>query len=395
MARVESDQTRVLVVGAGFAGGVYARELAERGFYVVVIDKRNHIAGNAFDEVIGGIRVHRYGPHLFHTDNETVVGWLSRFTEWLPYEHRVRARLSDGRLVPLPINRTTVADTLGVGIPNDKDLEEILQAICIPHKELCSAKNYLESKIGVALTETFFGRYTNKMWGRPLDRIPPSVVKRVGIRLGLDDRYFSDKFQAIPKRGYTKLFENIFDHDNISLQLGRAFDRRMERDFAHVFNSMAIDEYFEFELGHLPYRSIRFHNKYSESDTSRGCVVINYTDKSAFTRETHWHNIPGAGSGERYIVTIEEPCSYDENSFERYYPMRTLDGSAERAYEEYNKMAKAISDKITFIGRCGTYRYLDMHQVVNQSLSHVQRWATKMLRDGCIKVDWEKNDGEL
>ncbi|WP_065323916.1 FAD-dependent oxidoreductase [Tritonibacter mobilis] len=360
---------KILIVGAGFSGAVYARECAEAGHQVSIIDQRNHIAGNAYDHTVEGVRIHKYGPHLFHTSNERVVEWLSQFTEWVNYSHKVRALMEDGRLVPFPVNRETVQQVIGTTI----DALPIDPQIATSAED---AHTYLISQIGDELTELFFQRYTQKMWGMSLSEMSADVVRRVKIRTDCEDRYFpNDRFQAMPKDGYTAIFEKIFDHLNISVQLGVPFDKSMEAEYDYVFNSMAIDEYFDYVHGRLPYRSIRFHHHISDDDQSRGQVTINYTDTAPFTRETHWHNIPQhrVHLG-RYIRTVEEPCSYEDNNFERYYPVKTSDNRYAAIYKKYQEQAIGISDRLEFIGRCGTYQYLDMHQVIMQSLHGVRKW---------------------
>ncbi|MDJ0826169.1 MAG: FAD-dependent oxidoreductase [Rhodobacter sp.] len=360
---------KILVVGAGFSGAVYARELAETGHDVTVIDRRDHIAGNAYDHLVDGVRIHKYGPHLFHTSNERVVKWLSRFTDWEPYVHKVRARLESGDLVPFPVNRETVLHVMGEGpetLPQNMDAAAKAK----------DARTYLISQIGDQLTELFFERYTEKMWGISLSDMSADVVRRVKIRTDDEDRYFpGDTFQAMPANGYTAVFEAILDHRNISVRLNTRFDKAMESKFDHVFNSMAIDEYFDYAFGPLPYRSIRFHHHMTDEDRSQGHVTINYTDRSKFTRETHWHNIPAhrVAPG-RYVRTVEEPCSYEDNDYERYYPVKTSDGRYVEVYRKYQAEAEKLAHRLHFIGRCGTYQYLDMHQVIMQSLQGVRKF---------------------
>jgi len=359
----------ILIIGAGFSGAVHARECADAGHKVTVIDRRPHIAGNAYDHILNGVRVHKYGPHLFHTSNMRVVEWLSRFTEWAPYMHKVKAKLEDGRLVPFPVNRETVQIVTG------SDLETLPQ-----DKETASkasnARNYLVALIGEELTELFFQRYTEKMWGMSLKKMSSEVVRRVKIRTDDEDRYFpNDKFQALPTEGYTAIFEKILNHEKISVKINTKFNKSMEDNYDFIFNSMAIDEYFNYVFGRLPYRSIRFHTEVLEGDMSDGCVTINYTNKGPFTRETHWQNLPMHQVNlDSYVRTIEEPCSYEDNNFERYYPVKTYDNEFGKVYERYKEKASLIANRMKFIGRCGTYQYLDMDQVISQSLLSARKW---------------------
>jgi UDP-galactopyranose mutase len=363
-----------LVVGAGFAGAVYARTLADAGYNVTVIDKRDHIGGNAYDYVDeNGVRVHRYGPHLFHTNNEGVVTWLQRFTDWLPYEHRVKALLPDGRPVPLPINRDTINAVFGKTLEDDRQTEAFLISCAENVAEPKNAGDYLKSKIGTRLTDLFFRPYTKKMWNLDLEDLSPSVVKRIPLRTDLDDRYFpNDRFQCLPAKGYTAVFESILSHPNIHLKLSTVFTHEMESSFDHCFNSMPIDEYFDFALGELPYRSIRFHAQTRDAATIPAWGVSNYTDMGPFTRETYWQSLPGhrVSPGLLTTVTVEEPCDYRENGHERYYPVKTADDRYGLVYKKYQELARE-KNEVTFIGRCGTYQYLDMDQVINQSLHGV------------------------
>jgi len=369
---------QILVVGAGFAGATYARELAEHGHSVSVIDRRHHVAGNAFDETVAdGTRVHRYGPHLFHTNNARVVTWLRRFGAFVPYAHKVTALLPDGGLVPLPVNRVTVSRVFDVALPSAAETERFLAAIAVPCAVPRNAAEYLASRIGTVLTDLFFRPYTRKMWAQELEDMDPAVVRRIPVRLDDEDRYFpSDAFQIMPRDGYGRVVGNILDHPNIGVRVGIAFDRAMLADFDFCFNSMPIDEYFDYALGPLPYRSIRFHHRQEPPDYQLGeTSVVNFTDAGPFTRQTDWARLPGhrAGGGSVRTVTLEEPCDYADNAFERYYPVKTHDGRNDRLYEGYKALAD--SEKLVrFIGRCGTYQYLDMDQVINQSLQGAAAW---------------------
>ena len=322
-----------LVVGAGLSGATVARELADAGHRVTVIDRRGHVAGNAYDYVgTHGIKIHLYGPHLFHTNNKEVFDYLSRFTEWTPYLHKVKALLADGRHVTLPVNRET--------------------------KEIVGEENVLD---------IFFRPYTKKMWGKELDELDPSIINRVPIRDDDNELYFpNDEYQAMPTEGYTKMVENMLDHENIIVHLDAKFQKHMEDNFDHVFNSMPIDEYYNFQFGELPYRSIKFHHHKIEMPLALPTTTVNFTHDGPYTRVTEWKHIPGHGDNPySTVLTFEEPCDYKDNNMERYYPVKDVDGKNREIYEQY----KAINNpKVTFIGRCGLYAYLDMHQAVNSAL---------------------------
>jgi len=370
---------RVLVVGAGFAGATHAREIAERGIDVHVIDRRPHIAGNAYDTTdTNGVRVHAYGPHLFHTNNEEVVRWLARFGDWIGYRHRVEALLPDGHTcVPLPINRRTVNAVFGVNLAGGDDVRAFLATQAEPIAAPRNAAEYLAAQIGTTLRDLFFRPYTRKMWDLDLEDLDADVVRRIPLRHDDSDAYFPNhRFQLLPRQGYTAMVAAILDHPRIRVQTGIAFDKAMERDFAWVFNSMPIDEYFASALGPLPYRSIRFHHDTQPQDQGLGAApVVNFTDSGPITRQTRWDRLPRHRVTEtgRATVTREEPCDYRDNNEERYYPIKTSDGRHQATYRRYRRLA-AANPRMRFIGRCGTYQYLDMHQVINQSLAHARAW---------------------
>ncbi|MEY2794176.1 MAG: hypothetical protein RJA76_2168 [Bacteroidota bacterium] len=332
---------KILIVGAGFSGAVIGRKLAEAGFFVHIIDKRSHIAGNAFDYVNDkGILIHQYGPHLFHTSNQAVVDFLSNFTEWIPYQHKVKAMLSDGKLVTLPVNLETIE-----AVGEDQ------------------------------VIETFVRPYSEKMWGISLEEISPDIINRVPIRRDKNDLYFpNDTFQHMPKKGYTEMFKNMLDHPNIHVELNKEFSKNMESSYFHIFNSMPIDEYYEFQFGPLPYRSLKFHHMDLPVPKLFPVVQVNFTNKGPYTRIVEWKNIPNSGQNELFTsVTYEEPCSYTENNNERFYPVKDSSG---KNYQLYLKYVSIDNPSMTFIGRLGQYVYLDMHQVVNSSL-HI---ASKFLK---------------
>jgi len=329
----------ILIVGAGFSGAVIARELAEAGHRVTVIDQRNHIGGNAYDYDHEGIRIHKYGPHLFHTNNKEVVDWLSQFTEWVDYKHKVKAQLADGTYVTLPVNKET--------------------------KEIVGEENILD---------TFFRPYTLKMWGKTLDELDPSIINRIPTRDDDNELYFpNDEYQMMPKDGYTKLFERIFKHKYIKVFTGTKFSTSMEKKYDHIFNSMPIDQYFNYKHGELPYRSIKFHHKTVPMARVLPTATVNFTHDGPYTRVTEWKNIPNHGKDPKQtIITYEEPCDYKDNNYERYYPVKDVDGVNRETYKKYKEMVD--TDRMTFIGRCGMYVYVDMHQAISSALATAKRF---------------------
>lgn len=374
---VKAMQKRILIVGIGFAGAVHARTLAAAGMNVHLIDRRSHIGGNAYDYVDkNGIRIHAYGPHLFHTKNERVLQWIRQFADFVLYTHRVRALLPNGNYAPLPINLDTVNMVLGADCETAEDVNELLAKVAIPIEAPRNAGEYLYSRIGLKLTDLFFRPYTRKMWSLDLEDMSAAVVARIPIRASRLDTYFpDDEVQILPRRGYTELFRSILDHPRITVDLNISFEKTLLRDFDYCFNSMAIDEYFDLRLGELPYRSIRFHTRTIASQGNRGWAVTNFTDFRPFTRETAWHELPFHKAEDSSVETrtVEEPCDYKENSYERYYPVRTADERYQKIYKKYRELATREAN-VQFIGRCGTYQYLDMDQVINQSLASAERW---------------------
>ena len=318
-------KSNILVVGTGFSGSVIARELADKGYNVTIIDRRSHIGGNCFDEMVNGVRVHKYGPHLFHTNNAKVVNWLSRFTEWVEYKHKVKAYYN-GEFLTLPPNQHT------------------------------------QNVLGDRLFDVLYAPYTLKMWGTL--EVDKKILDRVKVRDDDNELYFpNDFYQYLPKDGYTKVFENILNHPNITVQLNTVYNKNLESQYDRVFNSMAIDEYNDYCYGELPYRSIKFHHT-DTIDFKMPTAVVNFTDNSKFTRVTNWSMLPSHGSGELY--TLEEPCDYKENNLERYYPVKDVDNINKVGYNKYKSIH---NNKVTFIGRCGLYTYLDMDMAIASSLS--------------------------
>ena len=328
-----------LVVGAGFAGAVIAHELANDGHQVTLIDERDHIGGNAYYYTNEhGIRIHKYGPHIFHTSNEKVYDWITQFGEWVEYKHKVKAQLSNGEYVTLPVNKLT--------------------------KEIVGEENILD---------IFYRPYTKKMWDKEIEELDPNILKRVAVRDDDNEYYFpKDIYQIMPKDGYTKVFEKILDHQNIVVKLNTPFHKDMESDYQHVFNSMPIDVYYDYRFGELPYRSLKFHNVNLPMVRALPASVVNFTNNSPYTRIAEWKNFPEHGSNDKWTtLTYEEPCDYIDNDYQRYYPVKDIDGINQTIYKTYKEIENT---KVTFIGRCGMYVYIDMHQAVMSSLAIVKRF---------------------
>lgn len=367
----------VLVVGAGFAGATIARILAENGIPIHLIDKRDHIGGNAFDELNEqSERIHRYGPHLLHGNkNSEAVAFLSRFCCWTPYEHRVRALLPSEETTPLPVNRTTLEDIFNIQLSNDNETKNFLDSLRQTNTNPTNSDQLFLANVGEKLANLFFRPYTRKMWGVDASELAIGIGARLPVRTTRDDRYFTDTFQALPSHGYTSLFEQLLDHPLIQVELQRTFCKTMEQRYEHCFLSVPIDQYFDHCFGRLPYRSILFHQ--SSTNSQQSAPVINFTDHGRFTRVTQWSllpNSPGTKTGP-FQITFEEPCSIEKNPGEYYYPVKTK--NSEQLLKRYQTLA-AAKDNITFCGRTGLFRYIDMLPAVSLHLSIARNYIAQM-----------------
>ena len=352
-----------LVVGAGFAGSVLAERLASSGHKVLVVDRRPHIAGNAYDRMDeAGVLMHQYGPHIFHTNSAEVFDYLSRFTEWRLYEHRVLAQVGD-KLVPMPINRTTLNALYGVDLQSDEQAEAFLASRAEPVEKIRSSEDVVISAVGRELYETFFRGYTRKQWGLDPSELDKSVTARVPTRTNIDDRYFTDTFQAMPLHGYTKMFENMLDHPNIQVETGVEY-RDVVDEVVHdrlVFTG-PIDEFFDHRYGKLPYRSLRFRHETLDQPNFQPVATVNYPDEATpYTRITEYKHLTGQ-SHPRTTVTYEYPAAEGDP----YYPIPRAENQA--LFKKYEALALARPD-VAFVGRLATYRYYNMDQVVGQALT--------------------------
>lgn len=352
-----------LVVGAGFAGSVMAERLANGlGARVLLIDKRSHIGGNAFDCYdSNGILIHQYGPHIFHTNSERIFKYLSRFTQWRPYEHRVLAAV-DGQLLPIPINRTTINRLYGLNLQHADEVERFFAERAERIDEVRTSEDVVVSRVGRDLYEKFFSGYTLKQWGIPASQLDKSVTSRVPTRTDTDDRYFNDTFQAMPAAGYTRMFEHMVRHPNIKIMLNTSLnDIRDVIPHRRLVFTGPIDEFFEFRYGRLPYRSLRFEHVASNEEWHQPVAVVNYPRDQAYTRVTEYKHLTGQ-QHPRTSLTYEYPC--DEG--DPYYPVPRA--CNQEQFKLYERLARKRSD-VTFIGRLATYRYYNMDQVVGQALS--------------------------
>jgi len=360
------QSSHVLIAGAGYAGSVMARELADAGRTVLVIDKRPHIAGNAFDELDAhGVLVHRYGPHIFHTNAERISAWLSRFTEWRPYEHRVRG-VVDGALYPFPINRDTLNRLYGLDL-DEAGAAAFFERVREPREPVLTSEDVVLNSVGRDLYEKFFLNYTRKQWGLDPSQLKAGVAARIPVRTNTDDRYFTDEFQAMPLHGYTKMFEAMLDHPNISVELGVDFaDVRKRGGFDHIVYTGPIDAYFDYCYGHLPYRSLRFeHEHLPDVAQFQETGTVNYPNDNAYTRITEFKHLTGQQHAGTSIVR-----EYPQADGDPYYPVPRAENEA--LFKRYEGLAEKESG-VTFVGRLAQYRYYNMDQVVGAALAAAKR----------------------
>ena len=360
-----------LIVGAGFAGSVIAERLAAGlGKSVLLIDRREHIAGNAYDCAdAAGVMIHRYGPHIFHTNAERIVDYLSRFTDWRPYEHRVLAQV-DEHLVPIPINLTTLNRLFGLSM-DEAQAQAFLAARAEPVADIRTSEDVVINQIGRELYEKFFRGYTRKQWGLDPSELDKSVTSRVPTRTNEDDRYFTDTFQAMPLQGYTRMFERMLDHPQIDVLLATDFDAVRDRvQYKALIYCGPIDEFFDFCYGKLPYRSLRFQHETLPQSQLQDVAVVNFPDPAVpYTRITEYKHLTGQVHAHTSI-SYEFPCAEGDP----YYPIPRPENAD--LYRRYSALADATPG-VTFLGRLGTYKYYNMDQVVGQALALYQRIERK------------------
>lgn len=354
----------VLVVGAGFAGCVIAERFADSGKSVLVIDKRAHIGGNAYDQKDdAGVLIHAYGPHIFHTNARSVVEYLSRFTDWRPYEHRVLASV-EGRLYPIPINRTTINQLYGLSL-DEAGVAAYLEKVRDRRDRIESSEDIVLNSVGRDLCDKFFRNYTRKQWNLDLSQLSPGVAGRIPVRTNDDDRYFTDEFQKMPADGYTAMFARMLDHPGIRVELGVSFqEMRAQVNAEMVFYSGPVDEYFGFCFGELPYRSLRFEHQHLAGVLQHQPVgTVNYPNDFDFTRITEFKHLTGQAHPGTSIVR-----EFPQTQGDPYYPILTT--ANQELYRKYKKLAEAETN-VRFVGRLAEYRYYNMDQVVAAALKAV------------------------
>jgi UDP-galactopyranose mutase len=368
-----------LVVGAGFAGATIAERLASHADKKVIIcDKRAHIGGNAYDHYDeAGILVHRYGPHIFHTNSRDVYAYLSRFTEWRPYQHRVLASV-DGQLLPIPINLDTVNRMYGTSYTSF-ELEQFFRSVAEPVAQVRTSEDVIVSKVGRELYEKFFRNYTRKQWGLDPSELDASVTARVPVRTNRDDRYFTDEYQVMPLHGFTRMFERMLTHPNINILLNADY-REVQRCIPHreVIYTGPVDEFFDYRYGKLPYRSLEFRFETRNVPVAQAGAVVNFPNENAYTRVTEFKYLTGQEHPKTTLV-----YEYATAEGDPYYPVPRPDNAA--LYKKYQDLADA-TPRVHFLGRLGTYKYYNMDQVVAQALTLYSRLAGVSRRDMVVSA---------
>jgi UDP-galactopyranose mutase len=351
-----------LIVGAGFAGSVLAERLATiSDKKVLIIDQRTHIGGNAFDYYNEeGILVHKYGPHIFHTNSREVFEYLGKFTSWKPYEHRVLASV-DGQLVPIPINLNTINQLYELKLSADQ-LQEYFNSKAIKRSPVLTSEDVVISTVGKELYEKFFKGYTKKQWNLDPSELDASVTARVPTRTNKDNRYFTDTYQAMPAEGYTKMFEKMLAHPNIKIMLNTDYKEIINTiPFKSMIYTGPVDRYFDYCYGKLPYRSLDFRFDTVESERFQQTGTVNYPNEHAYTRITEFKWLTGQRHHKTTIV-----YEYPQDGGDPYYPIPTKENAA--LYKKYELLAESTPN-VYFTGRLATYKYYNMDQVVAQSLT--------------------------
>ena len=355
-----------LVVGAGFTGVTIAERLAsDAGKKVLVCDRRPHIGGNAYDHYdAAGILVHKYGPHIFHTNSREVYEYLSQFTEWRPYQHRVLACV-DGQFLPMPINLTTVNRLYGTSFTSFQ-LEEFFRSVAEPRAPIRTSEDVIVSRVGRELYEKFFQNYTRKQWGLDPSQLDAAVTSRVPVRTNLDDRYFTDTYQVMPLHGYSRMFERMVAHPRIMVLLNAEY-REVRKMIPHkeVIFTGPIDEFFDYRFGKLPYRSLDFKFETRDVPVAQEAPVINYPNENAFTRVTEFKYLTGQEHSKTTLV-----YEFPRAEGDPYYPIPRAEN--QQIYRKYQALAAETGD-VHFLGRLGTYRYYNMDQCVAQALAYYRK----------------------
>lgn len=371
-----------IVVGSGFAGSVFARKMAEAGKRVLILEKRSHIGGNMYEDYSqNNIRVHTYGPHIFHTNDKNVFNFIQQFSEWYPYKHKVLGKIDD-QLVPIPFNFTSIK-RLFPPIKANSIIRELTTCYGLNSKvsifDLLNSSNTIVNTFGEYVFTKVFVNYTTKQWGTPPDRINTSTLNRIPVTIGYDDHYFSDKFQYMPKEGYTNLFQNMLNHPNITVQLNVNALQRISLDFDtnHIYfdhkkftgillYSGSIDELLTYKLGSLPYRSLSLKFEDYEQDFFQSNGVVNYPNEELYTRITEFKYLTGQISTGKTTIMKEYPLLHEHAThLEPYYPINNSNNDA--LYQQYASLLAPFTN-ILLCGRLAEYSYYNMDIVISNAL---------------------------
>lgn len=369
-----------LVVGAGFGGSVIAEQMARSlGKKVLLVDRRPHIGGNAYDHKNEhGILIHKYGPHIFHTNSLEVFDYLSRFTGWRPYEHRVLATVDD-KLVPVPINLDTVNRLYGLSL-DPSQLEDFFSSKAEKKSVIRTSEDVVVARVGRELYEKMFRGYTRKQWGLDPSQLDAAVTARIPVRTNRDDRYFTDTYQAMPLQGYTHMFENMLDHKNITMELGVDYrDILKFVRYKEMIYTGPVDEFFDYRFGKLPYRSLEFKHQTVDKRVFQSAPVVNYPSEAVpYTRITEFKYLTGQNHSKTSIV-----YEFPKAEGDPYYPVPRPENNA--LYKQYQALAEA-TPAVHFVGRLATYKYYNMDQVVAQALSVCGKIAGASSRSDLLRL---------
>lgn len=373
-----------LIVGAGLAGSVLAERLARgAGKSVLLCDRRAHVGGNAYDHAdAAGLLVHKYGPHIFHTNSAEIFAYLSRFTTWRSYEHRVLASV-DGQLVPVPINLDTINKIYGSNL-SEAEAGDFLSSLAEPRLAVRTSEDVVVSKVGRQLYEKIFRGYTRKQWGVDPSELDAQVTARIPVRTNRDDRYFNDQFQSMPEHGYTRMFENMLDHSKIKIVLKTDYrELKQKCAFRKLIYTGPIDEFFDLRYGKLPYRSLEFDHSTLDREWFQPVAVVNYPNEFSFTRITEFKHLTGQRHAKTSVV-----CEYPLSEGDPYYPIPRAANAA--LYAKYRELALSCPN-VHFVGRLATYRYYNMDQVVGQALTLYKKLMRAQPAGG-LTHGWQESD---
>lgn len=377
------NSKNILIVGAGFSGVVIARQLAEQGHHIRIIDQRDHIGGNSYDarDPQTDVMVHVYGPHIFHTDNETVWNYVTQYAEMMPYVNRVKATVN-GQVFSLPINLHTINQFFARTCSPDEARALIAEK---GDSSILEPKTFEEQAlrfIGKELYEAFFKGYTIKQWGMEPSQLPASILKRLPVRFNYDDNYFNHRFQGMPKLGYTKMIESIANHENITIELQQSFNAEEREQYDHVFYSGPLDAFYSYQYGRLGYRTLDFE-KFTWQGDYQGCAVMNYCSLDVpYTRITEHKYFSPWESHEGSVCYKEYSRECGEKDIP-YYPIRQMGEMA--LLDKYLSLAENEKN-MTFVGRLGTYRYLDMDVTIAEALNTADKYLSSLSSNESMPV---------